>query len=99
MQYELIMSAIAFDETDNAYAFYENQSSGLGERFLESLEKTYKKLSHTPQFFTYINSAKDLRDIKIDNFPFVVIFQIIKDQVFVLRVFNTNRDSLTINNL
>lgn len=99
MQYELIMSAMAFDETDNAYIFYETQSPGLGERFLKSLEEAYKKLSHSPQFYSYINSAKDLRDIKINNFPFVIIFQIIKNQVFVLRVFNTNRDPLSIKNL
>ncbi len=78
MQYELIMSAITFDETDNAFSFYEIQSPGLDERFLKSREDAYKKLSHSPQFYSYINSAKDLRDIKIDNFPFVIIFKIIK---------------------
>lgn len=99
MLFELVISKIAFYETDNAYRFYEAQSPGLGERFLTSLENAYKKLSYSPQFYSYINSAKDLRDIKIDNFPFVIIFQIIKNQVFVLRVFNTNRDSLSIKNL
>lgn len=99
MQYELLISATAFMEAENAYVYYENQSNGLGDRFLKSLEEAYEKLSRTPQYYTYINTGKDLRDLKIKDFPFVIIFQIVKDRVLVLRVFNTNRDPLSIKNL
>ncbi len=94
MEYDLLISPTAFDETDNAYDYYENQLPGLGKRFLKSLEEAYQKLSHTPQYYTYINFEKDLRDIKIKDFPFVVIFQIMNEKVLVLRVFNTNRNPL-----
>ncbi len=99
MQYELLISATAFMEADNAYTYYENQSDGLGDRFLKSLNEAYQKLSQTPQYYTYINPRKDLRDLKIKDFPFVIIFQIVKDKVLVLRVFNTNRDPRPIKNL
>ena len=94
-----MISATAFMETDNAYTYYEDQSEGLGDRFLKSLEEAYEKLSRTPQYYSYLNSKKDLRDLKIKDFPFVVIFQIVKDKVLVLRVFNTNRAPRSIKNL
>jgi plasmid stabilization system protein ParE len=92
MRYDLILSTLALKDTDNAYEYYEIQSPGLGKRFLKSVDESYQKISNTPQYFSYINSKKDLRDIKINGFPFVIIFQTVKGKVFVLRVFNTNRN-------
>jgi hypothetical protein len=37
--------------------------------------------------------------MKIGTFPFIIVFQIVEDKVLVLRVFNTNRDPLSIKNL
>jgi hypothetical protein len=99
MQYDLLISSVAFIETDKAYTYYENQLLGLGDRSLKSLDKAYDKLSQTPQHYGFINSKKDLRNIRIKDFLFVIIFQIIYDKALVLRVFNTNRNPLSIKNL
>lgn len=92
MKYKLIVSLAAYKETDNAYAYYEEQSPGLGERFLKSVENAYFKLSQSPQFYGYIQGDKNIRDMKIETFPFRIIFQIVEDTVLVLEVFNTNRN-------
>ena len=92
MAYNIILLPAAELDTIEALIFYETQQSNLEERFLKSVEESYKKLSQSPQYYSYINSKKDLRDIKIKDFPFVIIYQIIEDKVFVLRVFNTNRN-------
>ena len=99
MYYEIVTSPTVFRETGEAYDYYENESPGLGDRFLKSLEDAYQKLSVGPQYYGFINSKKDIRDMKIKTFPFVIIFQIIEDKVLVLRVFNTSRNPLTIKNL
>lgn len=99
MIYRLLISNVAFNETNDAYIYYENQQNGLGERFLKSIEEAYYNLSHTPQHYGYIDTQKELRDIKIRNFPFIIIFQIITNQVLILRVFNTNRNPLSLKNL
>ena len=93
MHFELFISPVAVSETNNAYVFYEKTLAGLRERFLKSLEDIYNKLSQTPKYYGYITNAKDLRDVKLKNFLFVIIFQIVNDTVIVLRVFNTNRNS------
>ncbi len=99
MRYQLKVSATAYQETDYAYVYYEEQSPGLGERFLKSLEDSYLKLSQTPQYFSYILDDKNIRDTKIKSFPFVIIFQIEGNTVLVLRVFNTNRNPESLKNL
>ena len=81
MSYQLKVSSIAYQETDDAYAYYEEQSKGLGERFLRSVEDAYYKLSQTPQYYTFIRNDKNIRDIKIKTFPFVIIFQIMDNSV------------------
>jgi plasmid stabilization system protein ParE len=92
MKYQLKVSLTAYRETEDAYLYYETQSTGLGERFLKSVEDAYLKLSDHPQFYSFINRDKYIRDIKIKAFPFVIIFQIVENTVLVLRVFNTNRN-------
>jgi plasmid stabilization system protein ParE len=99
MPYELVISPTAFRETGNAYDYYEIQSPRLGERFLKSLEDAYQKLAINPQHYGYINSRKDIRDMKIEIFPFIIVFQIVENKVLVLRVFNTNHDPLPIKKL
>jgi plasmid stabilization system protein ParE len=99
MKYQLKVSATAYQKTDDAYEYYEEQSQGLGERFLKSLEDSYLKLSQTPQFYGCIQYDKNIRDIKIKTFPFVIIFQIIEKSVLVLRVFNTNQNPESLKNL
>lgn len=97
MKYHLKVSAIAFQETDNAFNYYEEQSPGLGERFLKSIEDAYFKLSLPPQYYGFIRVDENIRDMKISTFPFVIIFEIVGNSVLVLRVFNTNRNPESLN--
>ena len=99
MKYQLKVSAIAFQETDDAFDYYEEQSRGLGERFLKSLEDAYFKLSLTPQYYGFIRVDENIRDMKISTFPFVIVFEIVEDTVLVLRIFNTNRNPQSLKNL
>lgn len=99
MQYQLLISPTALNDSNAAYIYYEEQLPGLGQRFLHSVNASYQKLSHTPKYYSYINSKRELRDIKIKDFPFIIIYQIIEDKVLVLSVFNTNREPLSLKNL
>ena len=99
MQHNLAVSETAFTEIGSAFDYYENQSPGLGYRFLNSVESAFEILSKTPQYFSFINSQKDIRDMKIKHFPYVIIFQIIENKVQVISVFNTNRNPLSFKNL
>jgi len=96
MKYKLLISKVSVYETSNAYDYYEAQSTRLGERFLASVKEAQNKLAKTPYNYDFINDRNDFRDISLKSFPFVIIYQIIDNNVLVLRVFNTNRNPLSV---
>ena len=94
MSYNLIITATAEMEIIEACLYYEAVQNGLSDRFLNELYKTYKKLETNPQFYSYISLtiAKQMRDIAFNTFPYVVVFEIKKQEVIVHAVINTKRD-------
>ena len=99
MSYQLKVSETAYQEMDDAYDYYEKQSTGLGDRFLKSVEDTFFKLSQAPHFYRFIPHDNNIGDVKVNIFPFVIIFQIVENTVFILRVFNTNRNPESLKDL
>lgn len=90
MKFDLFITRVALTELMDAFDFYEANSPGLGKGFLKSLEGTYQKMVHLPKSYGFISKAKDIRDVRIKDFPFVVIFQIFEAKI-ILRVFNIKR--------
>jgi hypothetical protein len=74
----------------DAYDRYEERSKGLGEIFLDELDKCYKKLRSNPAGSPKI--IKNYRQARLKRFPYVVLFEIIKSDIIVLSVFHTRRN-------
>ena len=94
MAHNLIVTEIAELHALEAAIYYEEQQKGLSERFLSELEDAYKKIAEHPQYYSYISLQNVYRDISLDKFPFVVIYQVYNNDVIVVDVFNTNRKPL-----
>lgn len=90
MSFTVIVKQEAHQGYD-AYNYYEEKLAGLGERFLDALQKRYAELSANPTFYSYIDEdpLKVFRDVKLDKFPFVVVCEIIENQVVIYAVHNT----------
>jgi hypothetical protein len=91
MAYKIVVKQQARDDADEAYNHYEDQKIGLGDDFLDEVEKKYKKIQEKPHNYGYIDDQAILRDVKVDRFPYVIVFEIVDDTVFVYSVHNTNR--------
>src|SRR5947209_2651229 len=89
MMYSLQITLSARLEEQQAYDYYEDISEGLGERFLQELEARYEAIRQHPEYYSFIDDRKILRDVTLKRFPFVIIFRILDDKVYVLSVFNT----------
>ena len=91
MPFTVIVKEEAHQDTIEAYNYYEEKSAGLGEMFLEALQQRYRELSEAPTFYSFINEdqMKVLRDVKLEKFPFVVVYEIIENEVVVYAVHNT----------
>lgn len=79
----------------DAWLYYEQQQAGLGERFLLELEQKLTVLSEHPEYYSYIDSRKILRDVTVNNFPYVIVFAIIDNEVRVYAVLLTHRRPLS----
>lgn len=73
-----------------AYQWYNEQQQGLGESFLDELEGCYDKIEVWPA--SYAKIKKNFRQVILKTFPYVVVFEIIKDDVVVYAVFHTSRN-------
>lgn len=93
MAYKIIIREEAHADAMDAYNYYEGQLQGLGEKFLMALITSYDDLAEHPGNYGYIDEKqqKVLRDVSLERFPYVVIFEITGDSVVVYAVHNTHR--------
>ncbi len=89
MIYKLQIREEAEDEIGEAYSWYEQQSEGLGERFISELEALFKKITLHPQHYKVARSV--FRQAAIKSFPFVIYFEIVDKSIVVYSVFHTKR--------
>lgn len=91
MLFHVIVTKGAHHDALEAFGYYEEKQPGLGERFLKHLEECYSSLSQHPTHYSYIDEdpLKVFRDVKLEKFPYVVVFEIKETEVVVYAVHNT----------
>jgi len=89
MNYKLQLQKEAILEMQDAFNWYEIQKAGLGYSFIEELEECYQKICEHPAYYGMLNES--FRRIKVNGFPYLVIFEIENEQVIVNSVFHTSR--------
>ncbi len=79
----------ALDELIKAARYYESCSPGLGNRFLDTVENATKFIGNNP----YVFAEDDLgrRKFVIKNFPYIIIFKVRENSLFILAVAHGKR--------
>ena len=90
MAYRLVIKSLATAEALEAFDYYESLPTKRGERFFEELDACYERILVHPTSFSYSN--KPFREMKMPHFPYVIIYQVIDEDVIVYSVFNTNQN-------
>lgn len=88
------LSKEAEDDMFEAYLWYEQQKPGLGEEFLESLDKARQSITRSPSTYR-TRYKKKVRAFLVDRFPYLILYVLEKEGVNVISVFNTSRDPQT----
>ncbi|MBS1508091.1 MAG: type II toxin-antitoxin system RelE/ParE family toxin [Bacteroidetes bacterium] len=91
MPFSYNLSREAEDDILEAYIWYEQQKSGLGEEFLDSLDKARYSILQNPATYR-IRYKKKVRAYLVDRFPYLILYVVEKNEVNVISVFNTSRD-------
>ena len=76
MTTDFVVRPEAEADIDEAYAWYESRSAGLGDRFLDAVEETIALIWDSPQRFPEKHRDPDLaiRRALVDGFPYGVFF-------------------------
>ena len=88
---EIIETASA--DLQDAYDWYEEQSIGLGERFVTEVDDYLQLISNNPYQFAIQFSGK-YRFALLRHFPFRIVYSIDEsvEKVYVSSIFHTSRD-------
>ncbi|CAN5371612.1 hypothetical protein BH09BAC5_BH09BAC5_22140 [soil metagenome] len=81
MIYQIILHSEIKSDLTNAALWYENHQIGLGVEFIDEFNETLICIQKYPGAFPL--KAKKLRNISMKRFPFIVVFEIIENVVFV----------------
>ena len=90
MNYKLELRKRALNQMQKSYDFYESKSTGLGERFLSTIEEYFERIADNPKLFQI--KREEIREVYIKYFPFVIVYQIVKETIIVYSVFHTSRN-------
>jgi len=81
---------LAEEEMIQAAGFYESQQSGLGKRFLISVQDGMNRMALNPRLYPII--YLDVRRCLVKTFPFSILFREKRDKLVVMAVMHMHRD-------
>jgi len=87
MAYSFEIKEEANFEIIEAYQYYHTKQEGLGEQFLSHLDLYFQRIAKNPKHFP--EKRKPYREAFVKRFPFLIIYEIIEEQVIIYSVFNT----------
>jgi plasmid stabilization system protein ParE len=91
MAFKIKILPLAEKEIDESIEFYESRSKGLGKQFLIYLKSYLKVLKTHPELFE-IKKQPSYRELTLVKFPFVIIYEIIGNEIIIHSVFHTSRN-------
>jgi plasmid stabilization system protein ParE len=90
MNYVLVFRPEVREELDEVYRWYESQQLGLGDDFLDCIDKLLSRICQKPESYSIV--YRDIRRALVQRFPYVVYYRIISSRVIVIAVFHGRRD-------
>lgn len=90
MAYKLILKSRAENDLSEAIGYYQTQQRGLGIKFLQCVQKSLGRITKNPLHFPL--KTNQFREIYIQKFPYVIIYEIVDKEVVVFSVFNTHQN-------
>ena len=88
MQVEFIEPASI--ELDDAILYYNLQSEGLGEKFLDEVLETVELISTFPQIWS--QNSESTRKAVLRKFPFNLIYSKHEEKIFIIAVAHQHRE-------
>ncbi len=94
MSHTALLLAKAKKELSDAFLWYEDRQNGLGERFANEVFTKLSEIENNPD--RYPIKVKNLREVRMAAFPYLLIYRMNKStkQVIVVSIFHVKRNPL-----
>lgn len=89
MMLRLIIKPYAEADVKEAVTWYQNIREGLGDDFIEALQKKIIAIQNNPDHFQLVH--KSIRRALTERFPFAIFFIVESDTIYVLAILHTSR--------
>lgn len=89
MIYQVIVPESVYLELKETSFYYESKQKDLGLKFILNWETAMEQLKEAP--LLYPKKHKRLRTIKINKFPYLLVFEIIGDKIYIFRLTHAKR--------
>ncbi|GGG47643.1 type II toxin-antitoxin system RelE/ParE family toxin [Epilithonimonas arachidiradicis] len=90
MTYKLILKSRAHKDLAEAIEYYQRKRKGLDNEFLKCVHKFFDRIAKNP--LHYPLKSGQFREAYIQKFPYVIIYEIIDNEIVVFSVFNTHQN-------
>ncbi|MBS1572675.1 MAG: type II toxin-antitoxin system RelE/ParE family toxin [Bacteroidetes bacterium] len=90
MDYKLVLKPRAENDLANGIEWYESKQKGLSIKFLKCVEKYLERIHKNP--LHYPLKKNQYREAFIEKFPYMIIYEVLENEVVVFSVFNTDQN-------
>lgn len=85
-----VLSTDVRQDLIEAYAWYEKQSPGLGDRFMAVVKSRIFDICKSPEIHGIV--LDDIRATLADPFPYVIYYRVLADDIVVIAILHGARD-------
>ncbi|MDO8580391.1 MAG: type II toxin-antitoxin system RelE/ParE family toxin [Candidatus Omnitrophota bacterium] len=89
MKYSLIIRPEAEADLQDAFQWYQQQKTGFGVRFLQSVGVSLSLINRSPIMFPSIH--QEIRRALIRRFPYGIFYFLAEKKIIVIAVFHVSR--------
>ena len=90
---EIIFLSPARDELNEAIAYYNGQSEGLGYEFAAEVKKTLERIIQYPN--AWFKLSNRTHRCRTNRFPYGIIYQIREEKLLIVAVMHLSREPKT----
>jgi plasmid stabilization system protein ParE len=90
MSTKIVFRRMAQAEFAESAQWYEQQREGLGEEFIEHVQRVLDKIGEDP--LRYAIAVRDIREAIVSKFPFAIYYRVKTGRVVIIAVFHCSRN-------
>jgi len=92
MAYSYRFNQQSHDEYIEAYEWYELKQKGLGDKFMNCVDKRLEQIKEHPEY--YGKRYGNYRETKVENFPYMIVYEFLKRKqlIHIAAIYHSKRN-------